>query len=311
MSSTASKLITLLYHTKPITSSLITPPLTSIPPSILSTTTFTSSELISSLGPHPQAAYSTMRAGCDGRIFQLQHHLQRLQESTKSLLGIPEFDTRRRIILGLIEVLSNTATTTPIPSPPTTNDSKITVVVQHNAIQILKEEMKPKSMNKLIHVIVGGTPRHDPTTKNLQYVHDRQSFVDPTKEETLLLDPTTNRILEGSQSNFFVVKQGIVETANDGILFGTVRAVVLEGCEALGIPVKLQPPILNEMTSWDEAFLASTSRLVMGIDIFGPDEKPHNFSKNRPITTQLQEWVSLAVQRKSTSPKEMLLASFI
>ena len=76
--------------------------------------------------------------------------------------------------------------------------------------------------------------------------------------------------LEGSQTNFFVVRRsdGAVQTADAGILHGTVRGAVLEACARLGVPIVFEPPVLREglAGAWRAAFLTSTSRLVLPID---------------------------------------------
>lgn len=60
---------------------------------------------------------------------------------------------------------------------------------------------------------------------------------------------------------------GIVYTADTGVLHGTVRTMALAACAKLGIPVVLQPPPKPSDTSpWQGAFLTSTSRLVLPID---------------------------------------------
>lgn len=88
-------------------------------------------------------------------------------------------------------------------------------------------------------------------------------------DEILLAEEVEGRglcVLEGTQTNFFVVAGGAVHTANEGILEGTVRTLVLEVCRKEGIPVVLHAPALAEVESWDGAFLSSTSRLVLPID---------------------------------------------
>ena len=73
-------------------------------------------------------------------------------------------------------------------------------------------------------------------------------------------------IFEGGQSNFFAVKNGTVYTKGDGVLQGTMRAMVLTICEKVDIPVCLDAPRVEEIPLWDACFLTSTSRFVMNID---------------------------------------------
>lgn len=87
----------------------------------------------------------------------------------------------------------------------------------------------------------------------------------PDVNEILLLDEE-GRVLEGTQTNFFAIVGGVVYTAGDGVLEGSIRKMVLEECAQAGIPLVLTPPNATEMDRWEEAFISSTSRLVLPID---------------------------------------------
>ena len=49
-----------------------------------------------------------------------------------------------------------------------------------------------------------------------------------------------------------------VYTADEGVLEGSVRKLVLDACRELSIPVVLEPPKLSERTLWQAAFITST-----------------------------------------------------
>ncbi|RHY34606.1 hypothetical protein DYB32_000826 [Aphanomyces invadans] len=59
-----------------------------------------------------------------------------------------------------------------------------------------------------------------------------------------------------------------VVTAEEGILKGTMRDLVLESCATLSIPVELRSPSLDEIDEWSGAFITSTSRVIMPIQTF-------------------------------------------
>ena len=82
--------------------------------------------------------------------------------------------------------------------------------------------------------------------------------------KTITLRPKMNRFIVNG--NFFAVKNGTVYTKGDGVLQGTMRAMVLTICEKVGIPVCLDAPRVEEIPLWDACFLTSTSRFVMNID---------------------------------------------
>ena len=91
------------------------------------------------------------------------------------------------------------------------------------------------------------------------------STVGPVNE--LLLLGEGGELLEGSQTNFYALIDGAVHTADEGVLAGTVRRLILEVCEREGIPVALQPPTLDSAHRWEGALISSTSRLALPVDV--------------------------------------------
>lgn len=95
---------------------------------------------------------------------------------------------------------------------------------------------------------------------------------------------------EASHCNVFFVKDNIVYThpANEFILNGITRIVVIELCKSLHIEVQETPISLSDITSIDEAFLTGTSTQIASI------QKIDNhmlYAKDNigPITRKLQE----------------------
>ncbi|TLP79179.1 aminotransferase class IV [Maribacter sp. ACAM166] len=72
---------------------------------------------------------------------------------------------------------------------------------------------------------------------------------------------------EASHCNVFFVKKDVVYThpANEFILNGITRQVVLELCQSLNIEVKETPVSKNHIHTIDEAFLAGTSTQIVSI----------------------------------------------
>ena len=85
-------------------------------------------------------------------------------------------------------------------------------------------------------------------------------------DEVVLIAPGSGALPEGTQTNFFAVRDGTLFTAGDGVLEGTVRRVVLEVCARDGIPVEFVAPNVADVMDWEGAFVSSTSRLVLPID---------------------------------------------
>ena len=71
-------------------------------------------------------------------------------------------------------------------------------------------------------------------------------------------------LTEGASSNLFVVQRGVLLGApNDEVLAGVTQTEVLRLADELAIPAAQRPLPLAEVSSWDEAFLTSTSRHVL------------------------------------------------
>jgi len=108
-----------------------------------------------------------------------------------------------------------------------------------------------------------------------------------TNEAALVRDGV---ISEGSHTNIFFVKDGTVLThpANEHILNGITRKIVLKLCSDLDIPVNEKPITENEIEHMDEAFFTGTTTQVASIAQLGS----RTFYKNDEIgkvTLKLQK----------------------
>ena len=86
----------------------------------------------------------------------------------------------------------------------------------------------------------------------------------PAPYEYLLLD-RERRILEGTGTNFWAVRDGVVYTAGDGVLEGITREILLELIPQLGIPVRMEAIGEGEIEMLDEAALSGSSRAFMPV----------------------------------------------
>jgi hypothetical protein len=121
------------------------------------------------------------------------------------------------------------------------------------------------------------TRLHDPQHKIASWTRLRkemerpETYKPPGVSEVLMLRPTEVKgeaeVLEGLSSNVFVVySDGSLRTAQDGVLFGYARHLVLEAAAACGL--KLGHNIVLQDAKkglWKEAFITSSSRLIFPI----------------------------------------------
>ncbi len=95
-------------------------------------------------------------------------------------------------------------------------------------------------------------------------------------------------VTEGSSSNIFGVKDGILYThpATNLILNGITRRVVLKCCAAESIGVMEEPYSLGELRGMDEVFLTSTTSEIT--PIIAIDGEPVGDGTPGPVTSRLQ-----------------------
>jgi len=244
------------------------------------------------------AVYTTARSLSAGslRVFELDLHLQRLVDSSTTLF-------KQRAPANLKHLVRASMRQGLLAKDLYKQGAcKITTVVtQGPAVATHCELLKPRKPGESIVVGLGGRPRDNALVKDLEWVRERAAFVNPAWEETLLTDG--DYVLEGSQTNFFAVEpDGVVRTAGAGMLMGTVRACVLDACASLGIPVATDyPPRVADVERWNECFITSTSRFVLGVDEIRWEaaDRGRVFGPRRPVTQLIAEWVTRFAYDKS------------
>lgn len=111
--------------------------------------------------------------------------------------------------------------------------------------------------------------RDNPLAKTAVFAQTRRQYLpNPDVYEYLLID-AQGYLLEGTGSNFYGVRDGVLYTAGTDVLEGITRTIILEQAAALGIPVILQAIHKDEIAALDEAALSSSSRALLPIVSIG------------------------------------------
>jgi branched-chain amino acid aminotransferase len=129
----------------------------------------------------------------------------------------------------------------------------------------------------------------DPTIKNyhwLDLVLSLYDAYDHGSDTTCLIDAHGN-LAEGPGFNVFLVKDGIVRTADRGVLEGISRRTAIELCRKMDIPLRVEPVPASELEHADEVFLTSTGGGVL--PIAKVNGKPLRGSFPGPITQRLHD----------------------
>ncbi|MBE2222425.1 MAG: aminotransferase class IV [Anaerolineae bacterium] len=108
--------------------------------------------------------------------------------------------------------------------------------------------------------------RQQPLAKTAVFAQRRQQYPAGKADvyEYLMMDEN-GRLLEGTSTNFYAVRDGVVYTAGEGVLEGITRKIILDLLPEIGIPVRLQAITVPEINSLDEAFLTGSSRAVLPV----------------------------------------------
>ncbi|MBI2267092.1 MAG: aminotransferase class IV [Armatimonadetes bacterium] len=117
-------------------------------------------------------------------------------------------------------------------------------------------------------------------------------------DEAIMLN-RRQQLTEASSSNLFFVMDGILRTPNleSGILQGITRAVVLEVCAHLGIPVREGAYSAQDMERATEAFLTNSISEILPIASLGG--KPVGEGKPGKITKALAQGYREQISRES------------
>jgi len=268
----------------------------------------------------PGGPYTTARTVDQTSVFEWQLHVERLVESARDMAAAAgqtmhsNFCTPEAFEVVLQKHVADAMRYFLKEHPQWRNEMKITVLLLPPGelwthIAPLQAPSQPP-----IKVLLAGRPRANATTKDSEWVRERQALeaLKTPEIEDIVLVGEGDTLVEGTQTNFFAVVDGAVWTAGEGILEGTVRKVALEVCKTLGLPIVLRPPTIAHLQEGrvQGAFISSTSRLVMPVDsiVLGDERSPavmdtaveFSFQDPDEIVTRIQTVVADEVLSRST-----------
>jgi branched-chain amino acid aminotransferase len=214
----------------------------------------------------PDGAYTTFRTYDHFNVARLKDHFERLK-TTSGLANHPIEINENLIRIALHQILT-------IQKQPELR-IRITVDLTEKLGQVYVTSLDlvtPAAIDyeNGVKTITVRMHRNNPKAKLTGFIHTakdvRETLLNhlPDVNEALMVDDS-GVILEGLSSNFFGVKQGILRTAEEGVLSGITRSLTLKAAEVEGIQVERTPITLEEIESLDEAFITSASRAILPI----------------------------------------------
>jgi branched-chain amino acid aminotransferase len=239
----------------------------------------------------PQGFYTTFSTLSHGtKVLGLHAHLQRLYAPALEHGLIPSIDEKnlRTRIAELAK--ENLPKESRIRLILTKNDGAIYAGVQ------LFEQIPKQIYEDGVKVVTAELARQDPRVKDTGFI---SSSIEERKQlgrdvfEVLLTKH--GHILEGMTSNIYVINGKTLVTAQDGILLGVTRHVILGLARGEGMSIEYHAPKINE--KFDEAFLTSSSRGV--VPIVSIDGNPVGEGKVGEWTNRLMKAYQEYMDRKA------------
>ena len=231
----------------------------------------------------PGGAYTTFRTFRLNHVLHLQDHLFRLEETSR-LADTPVVLNGLELRLALREAIAKSGM----------DEKRVRLTVdleqQPGTVYIQIESLSIPSYQNYtdgVKVVTQTMQRSNPKAKLTRFIRaagEIRQAIAPGVNEVLMVDEDGS-ILEGLSSNFFAVRDGQLWTADDKVLSGITRSLVLEEAERERIPVHFTSANLSEIDGFDEAFITSSSRAVLPVTSI--DGKPVAEGRPGPITQRL------------------------
>lgn len=229
-----------------------------------------------------RGAYTTARSVDQDAIFEWEAHVERMAKSSKLMMdreesesadGIGDGAARHSDITSaeslrplLLDTVAEAMTA--FKAGHEGQEMKITVLITWTSDDYEISTLVVPLGNRPAQPVkaqVGGKPRKNALAKDSEWTRQRLSLEKqkPADVNEIILMDEDGGLFEGTQTNFYAVQDGAVYTAEEGILEGTVRKMILEVCEREGVPIRREPPNIKSIGDWQGAFISSTSRLLL------------------------------------------------
>lgn len=220
----------------------------------------------------PSGSYTTLRTYQGDRFLRLDAHLDRLEQSA-SLAGSPIPIDRPAIRRALAQAISQAGHAESrlrltLTLEPTSGGSNRCPAEKGDVFIALEPfyGFEPNLYAEGARCLTVSLRRQRPRAKmNDFFGPSRQVYASlPAGIHEGLMTDENDAILEGLTSNFFAVYQETLWTAQDGVLPGVTRGLVLE-IAADVLPIRLEAVRLAQISGSSEAFITSSSREVMPV----------------------------------------------
>ena len=239
----------------------------------------------------------------DGRIYQMEEHLRRLQESAHTLMfsDIPSTDEVKQAVFKTLEANGMTdgvhirLTLTRGEKSTSGMDPRLNV---HGCTLIVLPEYKGAVYGSgEIKLITSSIRRNGPSYLDSKIHHNNLLNNILAKiqanhagaDDAVMLDDR-GFLAETNATNVFLIRDGVLGTPfGHACLPGITRGYTLDLAKKLGIPVRVGDYSLTELYTADEAFTTGTmGGLAHIVEVDGRRIGPADRQGPGPVTAQLQ-----------------------
>jgi branched-chain amino acid aminotransferase len=242
----------------------------------------------------PGGGYTTLRTFGRFRVLRLDDHFKRLEETAR-LAGKSVTLNRPRLMQALHQALAA------YPKA----DMRVRVILdlekEPGTFYILVDALHTPSPAEYEHGVKTVTrrlQRQNPKAKLTGFI-DTAAAVRKKLQRGMneaIMVGENGRLLEGLSSNFFAVRSGTVWTAEQGVLSGITRSLVLDVIHETGIPLRMEGLRFEEMDAMEEAFITSASRAVLPVTEI--DGKKVGNGQPGPVTRKLMQDYETRLERE-------------
>ena len=244
-----------------------------------------------------------------GIPFAWREHLQRLRDSAAAIaldLGHDDAELMRRVQQTLAAAANPESYIRIIVTRGTGTAPNIDVAYAPGpATVVILVRPLPPPASATAHLAIVARLRTDrraldPAVKSGNYLNNVLGLMEAKRvgaSDSLFLNGG-GHVTEASTSNVHVVRAGHVLTppANAGILLGVTRALLLQHCAEVGIPMQEHALTEADVRTADEVFLSSTLRDVLPVAAI--DGQPVRGGAPGPLTRELMRSFEAFCERK-------------
>ncbi len=234
-------------------------------------------EISSSL---PAGVYTTFRTYSGLKIIKFKEHVNRLEDSAR-IMGLSislDITNLRKVIQKIIleYKANNSDGETKYQNLPMQmqqiSDLRIRIILPLDKMKldknlkayILVEPLRIPTLESYregVEILTACLERSNPEAKLTQFIQTSSTIrkVLPSGVEEAVMVDNRGFVREGMSSNFFVVMNSKIYTAEIGVLAGITREIVLNCIQVLGIPTIFEPIHISHLPLVEEAFITSSS----------------------------------------------------